>query len=437
MRRSAYFLPTLRESPSSAQLASHRLMLRAGMVDQISSGMYAWLPLGLKTLKKIANIVREEQERAGGVEMMTPTIQPASLWQKSGRYEDYGKEMLRFKDRHEVDLLYGPTGEEVFTDIFQRHIKSYKDLPQRLFQIQWKFRDEIRPRFGVMRAREFIMKDLYSFDLDKAAALASYDAILQSYYRIFNRMNLRALAVRADTGPIGGDLSHEFHVLAPTGESTIYYDAALETVSGLCLKTLPTYHAATDEMHREEDVLNVNEGGGRVIKTSKSIEVGHVFYFGTKYSAPLGALVTDAQGAVVPVEMGSYGVGISRVVAALIEVFHDDRGIIWPESVSPFDVGLINLKPQDVPSTHLCDGLYEELSEMGCDVLYDDRTQSPGVKFADMDLIGLPYQLIVGPQGAASGTVEVKHRASGQTHTLDREKVQELVVSKTLGTLFS
>jgi prolyl-tRNA synthetase len=433
MRLSSYFLPTLKEAPSGAQIASHRLMLRAGMVDQISSGMYAWLPLGLKTLKKISHIVREEQERAGGVEMMTPTVQPASLWKKSGRYEDYGKEMLRFQDRHEVELLYGPTGEEVFTDLFQRHIKSYKDLPQRLFQIQWKFRDEIRPRFGVMRAREFIMKDLYSFDLNKAGALASYDAMLQSYYRIFNRMNLRALAVRADTGPIGGELSHEFHILAPTGESTIYYDPALETISELCLDTLPRYHAATDDMHTAEGPLVAPEN----IQTSKSIEVGHVFYFGTKYSAPLGAMVTDANGALVPVEMGSYGVGLSRLVAALIEVFHDAHGIVWPESVSPFDAGLLNLKPQDPACTQLCEDLYHGLREAKVDVLYDDRLQTPGVKFADCDLIGLPYQLIMGPQGALAGTIEVKQRRSGKTQVLSKETAIDLAAAGALGTVFS
>lgn len=433
MRFSAYFLPTLREAPASAHIASHRLMLRAGLVDQIASGIYAWLPLGLKALKKISNIVREEQEREGGVEVMMPTIQPASLWKKSGRYDDYGKEMLRLRDRHEVELLYGPTGEEVLTDVFQRHIKTYRDLPQRLFQIQWKFRDEIRPRFGVMRGREFLMKDLYSFDIDRASALASYDAMLKAYYRMFQRMQLKAIAVRADTGPIGGDLSHEFHILADTGESTIFYDSVLETRDALTLAEIGDVYAATDDQH-DPAKCTVPENQ---LKTATSIEVGHVFYFGTKYSLPLGAVVTDAQGRQVPVEMGSYGIGVSRLIGAVIEVYHDERGIVWPEPIAPFTIGLLNLKTQNRACVEAAESLYAQLQNAHVDTLYDDRDETAGVKFADMDLIGLPYQVIIGPQGVAAGTVEVKQRASGKSITCAAEDVVSLAARGGLGDRFT
>lgn len=432
MRLSSYFLPTLREAPAGSYIISHQLMLRAALIDQVAAGSYIWLPLGVRVLNKICKIVREEQERAGGVEVITPTVQPAHLWKKSGRYDDYGKEMLRIRDRHDVELLYGPTAEEVVTDLFQRHVKSYRDLPQRLFQIQWKFRDEIRPRFGVMRAREFIMKDLYSFDINKTEALKSYDAMLQAYYRTFNRMNLKAIAVRADTGPIGGDLSHEFHVLASTGESTVYYDEKLQGISSLSLEQLGNYYAAADEQY-DPDQCPLSQDR---LKTASGIEVGHVFYFGTKYSIPLEAFVTDQQGRKIPVEMGSYGIGLSRLVAALIEIYHDDRGIFWPESVSPFDVGLLNLKVQDINCQERADDIYHLLQEAKVDVLYDDRNETPGVKFADMDLIGLPYQWIIGPKSLASDTIEVKQRSSGRTISISFNQALDLAFSRSLKNLF-
>ena len=432
MRYSAYFIPTLREAPQGAQIISHQLMLRAGLTDQIASGIYAWLPLGFRVLQKISAIVREEQDRAGAIELLGPMIQPAELWKKSGRYNDYGKEMLRFLDRHETELLYGPTGEEILTDLFQRHIKSYRDLPKRLYQVQWKFRDEIRPRFGVMRSREFLMKDCYSFDLNQAEALKSYDAMLGAYYRTFERMGLKGIAVRADTGPIGGDLSHEFHVLADTGESTIYYDRALDAIPALTLETIHSYYAAEQGKHTPA-TCPVPETN---LRSATSIEVGHLFYFGSKYSVPLGALVTNAAGARVPVEMGSYGIGVGRLVAAMIEASHDSKGIIWHPSVAPFDVGLLNLRTQDAVLTQTADSLYGSLREAGVDVLYDDRDESPGVKFASMDLIGLPYQVILGPQGLASGTLEVKERSSGNIQSLPLESLLPLMVDQKLSTLF-
>ncbi|MGL4371753.1 MAG: proline--tRNA ligase [Alphaproteobacteria bacterium] len=423
MRASAYFFPTLKEIPSEAQIASHRLMLRAGLICQVTAGVYAWLPLGLKVLRKIEQIVREEQNRAGCLEVLMPTIQPAELWRKSGRYDDYGKEMLRFKDRHERDMLYGPTAEEVITDIFQQHVKSYRDLPKRLYNIQWKFRDEIRPRFGVMRGREFLMKDTYSFDLTPEAAKASYVAMFKAYLQTFHRLGLRAIPVRADTGPIGGDLSHEFHILAETGESTLYYDAQFEELQApFSLEQIETLYAATQEKHVPENCpvqpSNLRQGRG--------IEVGHIFYFGTKYAEPLGAFVTTAEGKTTPVEMGSYGIGVSRLVGAIIEASHDEKGIIWPKAVAPFDGALINIKPQDPTCRNVCEELYHHFSEKGAELFYDDREAvSAGAKFADMDLIGLPYQMIVGPKGLAQGFVEVKNRKTGDTLQLTMEALKQ------------
>jgi len=421
MRRSQYFLPTLKETPAEAQIASHRLMLRAGMIRQSSAGIYTWLPLGLRVLRNVERIVREEQDAAGCQELLMPTIQPAELWRESGRYDDYGKEMLRIADRHERDMLYGPTHEEVVTDVFRAYIKSYRDLPKNLYQIQWKFRDEVRPRFGVMRGREFLMKDNYSFDLDKNGARRSYDNMYATYLRTFARMGLRAIPVKADPGAIGGDMSHEFHILAETGESAVYYDAALDSVdlSGgpESIAKLQGLYAAADDKH---DPKSCPVPPDR-LHNARGIEVGHIFYFGTKYSAPMGAVVTGPNGEPITVEMGSYGIGVSRRVGAIIEAYHDDAGIMWPASVAPFQVGLVNLKAGDPACDEACALIYATFLEHAVDVLYDDRQESPGAKFADMDLIGLPWQVIVGPRGLKSGTIEIKDRHTGQRQELSRD----------------
>jgi prolyl-tRNA synthetase len=429
MRRSAYFMPTLKETPAEAQIVSHRLMLRAGMIRQASAGIYSWLPLGFNVLKKIEQIVREEQDRAGSQELLMPTIQSADLWKQSGRYDDYGKEMLRITDRHEREMLYGPTNEELITDIFRQSAKSYRDLPKLLYHIQWKFRDEVRPRFGIMRGREFLMKDGYSFDLDYAGAKRAYNKMFVSYLRTFARMGLKAIPMAADTGPIGGDLSHEFIILADTGESAVFchrdylgfdvlsenpdYNGDLEPVVARWTKL----YAATDEKH---DPASCPVPKDQLLE-ARGIEVGHIFYFGSKYSAPLGAEVAKPDGEMVPVHSGSYGVGVSRLVGAIIEASHDDAGIIWPESVAPFRVGLIDLKPTDAACRAACEKLYATLTTAGSTVLYDDRDERPGAKFADMDLIGLPWQLVVGPRGLASGTVELKRRSTGEKQELSIE----------------
>jgi prolyl-tRNA synthetase len=419
MRLSAYFLPLLRENPSEAQIVSHRLMLRAGMVRQLSAGIYSWLPLGFRVLKKVEQIVREEQDAAGALEVLMPTIQPAELWQESGRYEDYGKEMLRITDRHERGMLYGPTNEEVITDIFRQSVKSYRDLPRNLYHIQWKFRDEVRPRFGVMRGREFLMKDNYSFDLDAKGAKHSYNKMFVAYLRTFARMGLKAIPMRADTGPIGGDLSHEFIILADTGESQVFCDRAWLDADILAnevdysgdlepfFRKWTSLYAATDEKH-DPKALPPDR-----LVTARGIEVGHIFYFGTKYSAPMKAVVAGPNGEQIPVEMGSYGIGVSRLVGAIIEASHDDAGIIWPESVAPFTVGLVNLRAGDQRCVAAADDLYARLDRAGIEVLYDDRDESPGAKFAAMDLIGLPYQLVIGPRGLDKGVVEFKERKTG------------------------
>lgn len=430
MRMSSYFLPTLKETPSEAQIVSHRLMLRAGMIRQTSAGIYAWLPLGWKVLQKVSQIVREEQDRAGAQELLMPTIQSADLWRQSGRYEAYGKEMLRITDRHDREMLFGPTNEEMITDIFKTFVKSYKDLPKNLYHIQWKFRDEVRPRFGVMRGREFLMKDNYSFDLDAEGARLSYRKMFLAYLRTFARMGIKAIPMRADTGPIGGDLSHEFIILAETGESQVFCDKQWLELDVLAdnpdangdLKDFfakyTSVYAATEEMH---DAANCPVPAEQ-LETARGIEVGHIFYFGTKYSAPMGAVVTGPDGQPVTVEMGSYGIGVSRVVAALIEASHDDAGIIWPDQVAPFKVALINLKADDETCRTTCDDLYARLQAAGVEVIYDDRNERPGAKFADMDLIGIPWQLTVGPRGLKAGTVELKRRASGEKLELPLEE---------------
>jgi len=429
MRLSQYFLPTLKETPSEAQIVSHRLMLRAGMIRQSSAGIYSWLPLGFRVLKRIEQIVREEQDAIGCQEVLMPTIQPADLWRQSGRYDDYGPEMLRIRDRHERDMLYGPTNEEQITEIFAASARSYRDLPKLLYHIQWKFRDEIRPRFGVMRGREFLMKDAYSFDLDAAGARRSYNKMFLSYLRTYERMGLTAIPMAADTGPIGGDLSHEFLILADTGESEIAchkdflnkrwtdrdidFDGDLQPI----VDGFTRQYAATDEKRDPEK----EKALGDALVTARGIEVGHIFYFGTKYSEKLGAVVTDRDGKEVTVEMGSYGIGVSRLAGAIIEASHDDNGIVWPESVAPFQVGLINLKAGDGKTTAACDDLYAKLQAAGVTVLHDDREERAGQKFAAMDLVGLPWQLIVGPRGLEAGVVELKNRASGEREEISPE----------------
>lgn len=428
MRLSRYFLPTLKETPAEAQIASHRLMLRAAMIRQGAAGIYSWLPLGLKVLKKIEQIVREEQDRAGAQEVLMPTIQSADLWVESGRYDDYGKEMLRIEDRHGRQMLYGPTNEEMITDIFRREIKSYRDLPKNLYHIQWKFRDEIRPRFGVMRGREFLMKDAYSFDLTEEDGVKSYNSMFVAYLRTFARLGLRAIPMRADTGPIGGDLSHEFIVLADTGESEVFFDSGFDGLDPMIdaeadadlqpiVDEWTSMYAATDEIH---DANNCPVDVSKLV-TGRGIEVGHIFFFGEKYSKPLNAAVQGPDGETAVVQMGSYGVGVSRLAGAIIEACHDENGIIWPESVAPFKVGLMNLRTKDDECTTACDKMYVELSTAGVDVLYDDRDQSAGAKFANMDLIGLPWQLAIGPRGLKNGIVELKNRKTGERIELSPE----------------
>jgi prolyl-tRNA synthetase len=418
MYLSRAFIPTIKEIPSEAQIASHRLMLRAGLVRQTSAGIYAWLPLGLRVLRNIERIVREEQNAAGAQEVLMPTIQPAELWKESGRYDDYGKEMLRIADRHEREMLYGPTNEEMIVDIFRQSVKSYRDLPINLYHIQWKFRDEMRPRFGVMRGREFLMKDAYSFDVDRAGAVRSYRGMMLAYMRTFQRMGLKAIPMVADTGPIGGDLSHEFIVLAPTGESQVYYDASFEGVDYLAggnnpdldkfFADITARYAATDEKHDPAKWAEVPEASRR---EGRGIEVGHIFYFGTKYTKAMNAAVAGPDGKMFYPEMGSYGIGVSRLVGAAIEASHDDAGIVWPDAIAPFKAAILNLKNGDAACDALCERLY---AAMDGNALYDDRSDRAGVKFNDADLMGHPWQIIVGPRGAAAGKVELKRRATGE-----------------------
>jgi prolyl-tRNA synthetase len=430
MRLSRFLLPILKENPKEAEIVSHRLMLRAGMIRQEAAGIYAWLPLGLRVLKRIEQIVREEQNRAGALELLMPTLQLADLWRESGRYEDYGQEMLRITDRHEREMLYGPTNEEMITEIFRAYVRSYKSLPLNLFHIQWKFRDEQRPRFGVMRGREFLMKDAYSFDLDEASARRAYNRMFVAYLNTFARLGLKAVPMRADTGPIGGDLSHEFIILADTGESQVFCDAALVDMGApgtdvdwddlqAHVDRRTSLYAATEEMHDQARFEAEVAEGARL--SARGIEVGHIFNFGEKYSKPMKAVVAGPDGVERPVHMGSYGVGVSRLVGGIIEASHDDAGLIWPDSVAPFDVGLINLRQGDAACEAACETAYNALKAQGREVLYDDSDERPGGKFARMDLIGLPWQLIIGPKGLSEGVVEIKRRATGERQTLSLE----------------
>ncbi len=425
MRLSKYFLPLIKENPSEAQIVSHRLMLRAGMIRQQAAGIYSWLPLGLRVLRNIEAIVNDELQKVGCVPVLMPTLQPTDLWKESGRYDALGKEMLRFKDRAERELLYSPTNEEMIVDIFRGYVKSYKSLPLNLYQIQWKFRDEVRPRFGVMRGREFLMKDAYSFHADVGDATREYYKMYDAYHRIFARMGLTAIAVSADSGAIGGSLSHEFQVLADTGESQIYYDAAFDDIrSGKVIMSgeeMRALYAAADEQHKPGSCPIPKER----LREARGIEVGHVFYLGQKYSQAMGVTVAGPDGVNITPEMGCYGIGVSRLAGAIIEASHDDSGIIWPESVTPFDLGLINLRSGDAKCDALCESIYEKLTSYGKEVLYDDTDERAGGKFAGMDLIGLPWQIVVGPKGAEKNMVELKNRKTGQKQELSVEAVLE------------
>ena len=439
MRLSRYFLPILRETPKEAEIVSHRLMLRAGMIRQQAAGIYSWLPLGQRVLSRIEQIVREEQDRAGAIEILMPTIQPADLWRESNRYDDYGKEMLRITDRHERDMLFGPTNEEMVTDIFRAYVSSYRALPLNLYHIQWKFRDEVRPRFGVMRGREFLMKDAYSFDIDEAAARLSYNRMFVAYLRTFARMGLTAIPMRAETGPIGGDLSHEFLVLAETGESGVFldrdilnvpvpgedvdYDADLRPL----IEPYTSFYAATEDVHDAARFEREVPEARRL--NTRGIEVGQIFYFGTKYSAPMKANVLGPDGVEKPVHSGSYGVGVSRLAGAIIEASHDEAGIIWPDAIAPFKVGLMNLKVGDAKVDAACVTLHERLTKAGIEVLYDDLDQRAGAKFASMDLIGLPWQAIVGPKGLERGEVEIKRRATGARESVSLDATVERLLA--------
>jgi prolyl-tRNA synthetase len=437
MRMSRYFLPVLKENPAEAQIVSHRLMLRAGMIKQSSAGIYSWLPLGFKVLRKIEDIVHEEQQRAGHMPMLMPTIQSADLWRESGRYDDYGEEMLRMKDRNDRDMLFTPTAEEMITDIFRAHVGSYKDLPLTMYQIQWKFRDERRPRFGVMRGREFYMKDGYNFDLTKEDAMHAYNRHLVSYLRTYERMGLQAIPMRADSGPIGGDDTHEFLVLAETGESEVFYDSAVTDLTfgdreidyddvAQCAGVMEEFtskYARTDETHDSELFNEVPEERRM---TARGIEVGQIFYFGTKYSEAMKATVQGLDGKPVPVHMGSHGIGVSRLLGAIIEASHDDKGIIWPEGVTPYHCGIVNLKQGDEEADAACEALYKSLTALGLEPLYDDRKERAGGKFATMDLIGLPWRITVGPRGLKNGVVELTSRRTGESE----EMTPELAVQK-------
>ncbi|MCP1998055.1 prolyl-tRNA synthetase [Nitrobacter winogradskyi] len=424
-------MPILKETPKEAEIVSHRLMLRAGMIRQEAAGIYAWLPLGLRVLKKIEAIVREEQNRAGAIELLMPTLQLADLWRESGRYDAYGPEMLRIQDRHKRELLYGPTNEEMITEIFRGYIRSYKSLPLNLYHIQWKFRDEQRPRFGVMRGREFLMKDAYSFDIDEAGARRSYNRMFVAYLRTFARMGLKAIPMRAETGPIGGDLSHEFIVLAETGESGVYidkdvldlpvpgtevdYDGDLTPI----VRQWTAAYAATEDVHDGSRYEREVPEERRI--HTRGIEVGQIFYFGTKYSESMKALVTGPDGVEQPIHGGSYGVGVSRLVGAIIEACHDEAGIKWPDAVAPFTVAILNLKQGASDTDEACERIYRELSAKGVDVLYDDTDQRAGAKFATADLIGSPWQVMVGPKGLAEGKVEIKRREDGSRESVALE----------------
>ena len=430
------FIPLLKNYPSEAKIKSHKLMLRLGMIKQSSAGIYSWLPLGFKVMKKIEQIVREEQNKIGAQEILMPTIQSSEIWKESGRYEDYGEEMLRIKDRQNREILYGPTNEELVTDIFRNSIKSYKSLPQLLYHIQWKFRDEIRPRFGLLRGREFLMKDAYSFDLDKESAKIAYYKMFLSYMRTFKRLGLNAIPVVADSGPIGGELSHEFSIITNTGETEVYYDERLLDIEDdnidytnedsleNAYNDFTNFYSSTEDKHVEDLYKKIPLD---FQKKGKAIEIGHIFSFGYKYSEPMNAFVTNDDGENIPVYMGSYGIGVSRLVAAIIEAYHDDKGILWPTSIAPFQIGLINLGQNNDECIRASKEIYKELKKNNFDVIYDDRNESAGKKYADMDLIGIPFQIILGPRDLENNKCELKNRFNDQRVSIDiSELVKEL-----------
>ena len=436
MYLSQLFIPITKDLPAEAKIKSHQLMLQTGMIRQSSAGIYSWLPLGFKVMKKIEQIVREEQNSIGAQEMLMPTIQSAEIWKESGRYDDYGEEMLRIKDRQGREMLYGPTNEELITDIFRSSVKSYKSLPQILYHIQWKFRDEIRPRFGVMRCKEFFMKDAYSFDLTDDDAKKSYNKMFFSYLKTFKRLGLKAIPMAADTGPIGGDLSHEFIIISNTGESDIYFDSNIlnegNKISDInynddlksIVENFKNYYSASDDKHDkskfDEMVLKEKQ------MNSKGIEVGHIFHFGTKYSNSMKANVLDSDGKEKTVHMGSYGIGISRLVGAIIESSHDEKGIIWPDAVSPFKIGVINLKPKDYNISSIANKFYDQINEKS-EVLLDDKDDNAGVKFSRMDLIGLPHQIIIGNKAVSDSQIEYKNRKSGDTKLIRLDEISNLL----------
>jgi len=440
MRLSRYFMPVLREVPKEAEILSHQLMLRAGLVRQASAGIYSWLPTGLRVLQRIEAIVREEQNRAGAIELLMPTIQSAELWRESGRYDAYGPEMLRIHDRHDREMLFGPTNEELITAIFRDCVRSYKDLPRNLYHIQWKFRDEVRPRFGVMRGREFLMKDAYSFDLTIEAARASYNRMFVAYLRTFERMGLKSIPMVAETGPIGGDMSHEFIILAETGESQVFChgdlvalaapaaDTDFDSDLGPLIGQWTGQYAATDEKHDAARFEREVPADKRV--TARGIEIGHIFLFGDKYSKPMGCRVQGPTGDMISLQMGSYGIGVSRLVGAIIEASHDDAGIVWPMPVAPFQVGLVNLKAGDAATDAACADLYQKLHNADIDVLYDDTDERAGAKFSTMDLIGLPLQLIIGPKGLKGGEAELKVRKTGERVALPLDGAADRMIAR-------
>ena len=433
MLLSKLFLPLTKDLPADAKIKSHQLMLRTGMIKQSAAGIYSWLPLGFKVMKKIESIVRDEQNKIDAQEMLMPTIQSADIWKESGRYNDYGEEMLRIKDRQGREMLYGPTNEELITEIFRSSIKSYKSLPQILYHIQWKFRDEIRPRFGIMRCREFYMKDAYSFDIDEDQAKLSYNKMFYAYLKTFNKLELQAIPMAADTGPIGGDLSHEFIILAETGESNVYADKKIFDIkisnynsTNNSLEKMrddfSSLYAVTDEKFDEKDLKK------KVVKeeqiTTKGIEVGHIFYFGDKYSKPLNCLVDHPESKKVAVKMGSYGIGVSRLVGAIIEAKFNNEVMKWPKAVSPFDVVIIpSINKNNTDSLEISKKIYRELKKDKIDVLLDDVNENISAKFKKHDLLGVPYQIII---GSKSETDKFEFKEVGKiAHMLDLKSIKE------------
>ncbi len=432
MYLSKLFIPITKDLPAEAKIKSHQLMLRTGMIKQSSAGIYSWLPLGFKVMKKIEQIVREEQNFIGAQEMLMPTIQSSEIWKESGRYNDYGEEMLRIKDRQGREMLYGPTNEELITDVFRSSLKSYKSLPQLLYHIQWKFRDEIRPRFGVMRCKEFYMKDAYSFDLSDEEAKKSYNKMFYSYLKTFNRMGLKAIPMSADTGPIGGDLSHEFIILADTGESQIYADKNIFEINPDLYKLndqslqkmredFSKVYAATDEKYKEEEFNKMVKKNNQMI--TKGIEVGHIFYFSDKYSKPMNCTIDDKNGKKTFVKMGSYGIGVSRLVGAIIEAKYINEVMKWPKSISPFDVVIIpSISKNNKENLDKAEKIYDELKKQNIDVLLDDVDENMSNKFKKHDLIGVPYQIIIGSKSKGNN-FEFKELNS-QSEILSLEKIK-------------